>query len=52
MARLKYDKPLRELLKDMLTAWELQPGQVFTKSRVLEWFGERYLLFSQKSAFV
>lgn len=42
MARTIYDKPTRVLLKDMLIDWHLQPGQVFTTSRVVEWFASRY----------
>jgi endonuclease len=42
MARTIYDKPTRALLKDMLTEMGLQPGQVFTTSRALEWFKEHY----------
>lgn len=49
MAKTKYEKPMRALLKDMLVDWCLQPGQVFTKSRAQEWFQERYPLFSQES---
>lgn len=46
---MKYEKPLRALLKDMLAAWALKPGQVFTKSRAIEWFQESYPLFSEDS---
>lgn len=42
MARTIYDKPTRALLKDMLTAWDLKPGQVFTSSRAIEWFATNY----------
>jgi hypothetical protein len=42
MARTIYDKPTRALLKDMLTDWDLKPGQVFTTSRALEWFAKNY----------
>ena len=42
MARTIYDKPTRALLKDMLADWDLQPGQVFTTSRALEWFAKNY----------
>lgn len=42
MARTIYDKPTRALLKDMVKDWKLRPGQVFTTSRALEWFAERY----------
>jgi endonuclease len=37
-----YDKPIRALLKDMLAEWGLEPGQVFTSSRVVEWFAKHY----------
>ena len=42
MARTIYDKPTRALLKDMLKDWALQPGQVFTTSRALDWFRQNY----------
>ncbi|SDM43255.1 endonuclease NucS domain-containing protein [Polaromonas sp. JS666] len=42
MARTIYDKPTRALLKDMLKAWELKPGQVFTIARAVEWFDKNY----------
>jgi len=42
MARTIYDKPTRALLKDMLAAWGLKPGQVFTTSRAVEWFEKNY----------
>jgi len=42
MARTIYDKSTRILLKDMLKEMGLQPGQVFTTSRVINWFRERY----------
>ena len=42
MGRTIYDKPTRLLLKDMLTEWALTPGQVFTTSRVLQWFETHY----------
>jgi hypothetical protein len=42
MARTIYEKSTRLLLKDMLDEWKLQPGQVFTSSRVLEWFAKTY----------
>lgn len=38
MPRTIYDLPIRQLLAKMLEAWNLQPGQVFTTSRALEWF--------------
>lgn len=42
MARTIYDKPTRALLKDMLKDMGLKPGQVFTNSRAIEWFKQRY----------
>lgn len=42
MARTIYDKPTRALLKDMLSDMELKPGQVFTTSRAIDWFRQRY----------
>ncbi len=42
MARTIYEKPTRALLKDMLVDMKLQPGQVFTTSRTIEWFKSHY----------
>jgi endonuclease len=42
MAKTIYDKPTRALLKDMIAAWKLTPGQVFTTSRAIEWFATHY----------
>jgi endonuclease len=42
MAKTIYDKPTRALLKDMLNAWDLKPGQVFTSSRAVEWFSNHF----------
>lgn len=42
MARTIYEKPTRELLKDMLKDLSLKPGQVFTTSRAIQWFAEHY----------
>jgi len=42
MAKTIYEKPTRALLKDMLVAWGLKPGQVFTTSRAIEWFATNY----------
>jgi hypothetical protein len=42
MARTIYDKPTRALLKDMVKELGLQPGQVFTTSRAIEWFRQHY----------
>ncbi|MCE9523588.1 MAG: endonuclease NucS [Alphaproteobacteria bacterium] len=45
MPRTLYDKPARELLKDMIKDMGLQPGQVFTTSRVVAWFERNYPKF-------
>ena len=37
-----YEKSTRALLRDMLTAWDLKPGQVFTAQRALKWFADNY----------
>lgn len=42
MPRTIYEKPTRALLKDMLNDWRLEPGEVFTTARAIEWFQERY----------
>lgn len=42
MSRSIYELPTRTLLKNMLNDWALQPGQVFTTSRALEWFATHY----------
>lgn len=42
MPRTIYEKPTRALLKDMLNDLGLRPGQVFTTSRAIQWFAERY----------
>ncbi|EJM12579.1 putative nuclease of the RecB family [Pseudomonas sp. GM18] len=42
MAKTIYDKPTRALLKDMLVSWNLQPGQVFTAARAIQWFATNY----------
>jgi endonuclease len=42
MPRAIYDRPTRELLKEMLAEWGVRPGQVFTTEDVLTWFAERY----------
>jgi len=42
MAKTIYDKPTRAILKDMLAAWALQPGEVFTASRAIDWFATHY----------
>src|SRR5215216_3339526 len=42
MPRTIYEKPTRVLLKDMLVDMGVKPGQVFTTSRVIEWFHNHY----------
>lgn len=42
MAKTIYEKPVRALLKDMLVDWELRPGQVFTTTRAIQWFADRF----------
>jgi endonuclease len=42
MAKTIYDKPTRALLKDMVQEWGLKPGEVFTTSRVVDWFAKKY----------
>ncbi len=42
MARTIYEKSTRVLLKDMLADMGLRPGQVFTTSRVIDWFQKHY----------
>ncbi|MDI4635842.1 DUF91 domain-containing protein [Pelomonas sp. V22] len=42
MARTIYDRPTRALLKDMIADFGLQPGQVFTTTRAIQWFQEKY----------
>lgn len=42
MAKTIYEKSTRVLLKRMLEAWELQPGQVFTSARAIQWFATHY----------
>jgi hypothetical protein len=42
MAGTIYEKSTRALLRDMLKAWDLKPGQVFTAQRALQWFQEHY----------
>jgi endonuclease len=49
MARTIYDKPTRALLKDMLKDWGLQPGQVFTTSRTVDWFHQNYPKLKESS---
>ncbi|MCQ4322807.1 endonuclease NucS domain-containing protein [Stutzerimonas stutzeri] len=42
MGRQIYEKTTRELLKDMLREWDIQPGQVFTRERVVQWFAANF----------
>lgn len=42
MARTIYDKPTRALLKEMLAAWKLQPGETFPAQRAVDWFAQHY----------
>ncbi|MBN8884456.1 MAG: DUF91 domain-containing protein [Rudaea sp.] len=42
MAKTLYEKTTRALVRDMLAELGLQPGQVLTTTRALEWFGQRY----------
>ncbi|CAN5893137.1 hypothetical protein BH11PSE13_BH11PSE13_34910 [soil metagenome] len=42
MPKTIYDKPTRVLLKDMLDEINLQPGQILTTGRVLDWFAKQY----------
>jgi endonuclease len=37
-----YDKPVRVLMKDMVTELGLRPGQIITRERVRHWFRDRY----------
>lgn len=37
-----YSKPVRFLMKDMAGAFELQPGQSFTKQQAIDWFAQNY----------
>jgi endonuclease len=39
-----YDKPVRLLMHDMVNALNLQPGEVFDREQVLDWFRENYAL--------
>ncbi len=42
MARSIYDKPTRALLKDMLSDWDLKPGETFAAQRAVGWFAQHY----------
>lgn len=37
-----YYRPIRALLKEMISALGLKPGQVFTTARVTQWFLHEY----------
>lgn len=39
-----YEKPVRLLMRDMATAFELGTGETFTRQRAVEWFSEHYPL--------
>ena len=42
MPRTIYEKPTRQLLKDMLAEWDLPRGEVFHARRAIEWFSKNY----------
>ena len=42
MPKTIYEKPTRVLLKDMLASWHLQPGEIFSARRAVDWFAEKY----------
>jgi len=42
MPKAIYEKTVRQLMLDMFEEWQLQPGQVFTKTRALDWFASNY----------
>lgn len=46
MARI-YDKPVRELMRDILTALGIRPDQVFTRNQVRSWFSHNYPLIKE-----
>lgn len=49
MGRQIYEKTTREILKEMLVEWNLQPGQVFTAARAVQWFAEKWPLLAKGS---
>lgn len=51
MGKRIYDKSAKALIKDMVEAWDLKPGQVFTTSRALEWFAQNYPLLKPRGIF-
>ncbi len=42
MPKTIYDKAVRHLLHDMVAAFQLEPGQVFTATKAVDWFKEHY----------
>ena len=42
MTRSIYDKPTRALLKDILSDWDLKPGETFAAQRAVDWFAQHY----------
>ena len=42
MPKTIYDKAVRYLLHDMVAAFELKPGQVFTATKAVDWFKKHY----------
>lgn len=49
MGRQIYEKTTREILKDMLLEWDIQPGQVFTAARAVKWFEDHWPLLAKGS---
>jgi hypothetical protein len=37
-----YDKPVYQLMKDMVADLNIRPGQIFTKKEVIDWFNNNY----------
>lgn len=48
MPRTIYDRAVRYLLHDMVAAFELKPGQVFTATKAVDWFKEHYPKLSSR----
>lgn len=42
MAKSLYDKTVRELMKDMVPALQIQPGKAFSRAEVRSWFNTNY----------
>jgi endonuclease len=42
-----YEKPVRQLMHDMVADLGLRPGQVFDREQVLDWFRSRYPLVKE-----